>query len=77
MTPDYSKYSDHYFDRTYHRVVFYANHEFRLELKMWQQLHKAGLMRLYMRPAPTGTPPLPAARGPHRHGTTSPGGPRT
>jgi lysine/ornithine N-monooxygenase len=68
MTPDYSKYSDHYFDKTYHRVIFYANHEFRLELALWQQLHKAGLMRLFMRPSTTGSP-RPATHGPQSNGT--------
>ncbi|XP_056432793.1 alpha-N-acetylgalactosaminide alpha-2,6-sialyltransferase 2-like [Gadus chalcogrammus] len=68
MTPDYSKYSDHYFDKTYHKVIFYANHEFRLELALWQQLHKAGLMRLFMRP-PTTRSPRPATHGPQSNGT--------
>ncbi|XP_024140223.1 alpha-N-acetylgalactosaminide alpha-2,6-sialyltransferase 2 isoform X2 [Oryzias melastigma] len=49
MTPDYRNYSDHYFDTKYHPVAFFANHDFRLEMKLWQQLHKAGLINLYMR----------------------------
>ncbi|XP_056152922.1 alpha-N-acetylgalactosaminide alpha-2,6-sialyltransferase 2 [Lampris incognitus] len=49
MTPDYSKYSDHYFDTSYHPVHFYINHDFRLEMKLWQQLQQAGLIQLYMR----------------------------
>ncbi|KAM9424892.1 alpha-N-acetylgalactosaminide alpha-2,6-sialyltransferase 2 isoform 2-T2 [Pholidichthys leucotaenia] len=49
MTPDYQNYSDHYFDSTFHRVVFYSNHDFRLEMNLWQKLHKNGLIRLYMR----------------------------
>ncbi|KAM6964706.1 alpha-N-acetylgalactosaminide alpha-2,6-sialyltransferase 2 [Tautogolabrus adspersus] len=48
MTPDYAKYSDHYYDKIYHRVVFYANHDMKQEMIIWQQLHQAGLMRLYM-----------------------------
>ncbi|KAJ8251415.1 hypothetical protein GJAV_G00221100 [Gymnothorax javanicus] len=49
ITPDYKKYSDHYYDKRYRRVVFYANHDMKLEMKFWQQLHKAGLINLYMR----------------------------
>lgn len=48
MTPDYSKYSDHYYDSRYHPVGFYINHDLRMELALWQQLHHAGLIRLYM-----------------------------
>ncbi|KAB5555751.1 hypothetical protein PHYPO_G00037700 [Pangasianodon hypophthalmus] len=49
MTPDYKNYSDHYYDKIHHQVHFYANHDLRLELNLWQKLHKAGLIKLYMR----------------------------
>uniref|UniRef100_A0A3Q0RQZ9 alpha-N-acetylgalactosaminide alpha-2,6-sialyltransferase n=1 Tax=Amphilophus citrinellus TaxID=61819 RepID=A0A3Q0RQZ9_AMPCI len=49
MTPDYKNYSDHYYDSSYHPVGFYVNHDLRMEMDLWQQLHKAGLIRLYMR----------------------------
>ncbi|XP_034083445.1 alpha-N-acetylgalactosaminide alpha-2,6-sialyltransferase 2 isoform X1 [Gymnodraco acuticeps] len=49
MTPDFKKYSDHYYDSVYHSVGFYANHDLRMELSLWQQLHQAGLIKLYMR----------------------------
>jgi len=32
MTPNYIDFSDHYYDKTYHKVGFYANHDFRLEM---------------------------------------------
>ncbi|XP_071763974.1 alpha-N-acetylgalactosaminide alpha-2,6-sialyltransferase 2 [Centroberyx gerrardi] len=48
MTPDYNNYSDHYYDKSYHKVGFFANHDLRLELSLWQQLNQAGLLRLYM-----------------------------
>lgn len=48
MTPDYGKYSDHYYDKTFRAVGFYINHDLRMEMSLWQQLHKAGLIRLYM-----------------------------
>ncbi|XP_026770572.3 alpha-N-acetylgalactosaminide alpha-2,6-sialyltransferase 2 [Pangasianodon hypophthalmus] len=49
MTPDYQNYSDHYYDKTVQPVLFYANHDLNMELNLWQQLHKAGLIKLYMR----------------------------
>lgn len=49
MTPDYKKYSNHYYDRTFQAVAFYVNHDFRLEMDFWQKLQKEGLLRLYMR----------------------------
>nr|XP_043870356.1 alpha-N-acetylgalactosaminide alpha-2,6-sialyltransferase 2 isoform X2 [Solea senegalensis] len=48
MTPDYMNYSDHYYDSSYHAVAFYSNHDLRLEMSLWQQLHRAGLIRLFM-----------------------------
>ncbi|MEE6525568.1 hypothetical protein FKM82_025643, partial [Ascaphus truei] len=49
ITPNYAKYSDHYFDQIYKKVVFYSNHNFRKEIVLWQQLHAAGVIKLYMR----------------------------
>ncbi|XP_068610450.1 alpha-N-acetylgalactosaminide alpha-2,6-sialyltransferase 2 [Brachionichthys hirsutus] len=49
MTPDYRKYSDHYYDSAYRPVGFFINHDLRMEMTLWQQLHQAGLIRLYMR----------------------------
>ncbi|XP_051771615.1 alpha-N-acetylgalactosaminide alpha-2,6-sialyltransferase 2 isoform X1 [Ctenopharyngodon idella] len=49
MTPDYNLYSDHYYDKQRHAVHFYANHDMRMEMKLWQELHQAGLMNLFMR----------------------------
>ncbi|XP_040295021.1 alpha-N-acetylgalactosaminide alpha-2,6-sialyltransferase 2-like [Bufo bufo] len=49
MTPNYKKFSDHYFDSTYKPVIFYSNHNFRKEMILWQKLHNAGVIKLYMR----------------------------
>ncbi|XP_071968600.1 alpha-N-acetylgalactosaminide alpha-2,6-sialyltransferase 2-like isoform X2 [Engystomops pustulosus] len=49
MTPNYATFSDHYYDRVYRRVVFYANHSYLREMKLWQKLHNAGVIKLYMR----------------------------
>ncbi|XP_077407708.1 alpha-N-acetylgalactosaminide alpha-2,6-sialyltransferase 2-like isoform X2 [Vanacampus margaritifer] len=50
MTKDYAKYSNYYFqkhDKTH--VIFYANHDYILEMKTWENLHKSKIMRLYQR----------------------------
>ncbi|GCB71472.1 hypothetical protein scyTo_0005953 [Scyliorhinus torazame] len=49
ITENYAKYSDHYFDRDYHRLVFYSNHDMRLEMKLWKKLHNYGIIKLYTR----------------------------
>ncbi|XP_026207440.1 alpha-N-acetylgalactosaminide alpha-2,6-sialyltransferase 2 [Anabas testudineus] len=48
MTPDYKNYSDHYYDTSYHPVGFFINHDLRMEMSLWQRLHEARLMQLYM-----------------------------
>ncbi|XP_044034397.1 alpha-N-acetylgalactosaminide alpha-2,6-sialyltransferase 2 isoform X2 [Siniperca chuatsi] len=48
MTPDFKNYSDHYYDSKYHPVGFYVNHDLQMETTLWQQLHQAGLIQLYM-----------------------------
>ncbi|CAN9508649.1 unnamed protein product [Ophioblennius macclurei] len=57
MTPDYARYSDHYYDGSFHPVGFFVNHDLRLEMALWQRLNKAGLMRLYMHQQDIPTPP--------------------
>ncbi|NXD16673.1 SIA7B sialyltransferase, partial [Nothocercus nigrocapillus] len=47
LTPDYQAYSDHYFDRTRKRVQFFANHDLRKEMQLWQRLQRSGLLHLY------------------------------
>ncbi|XP_048466844.1 alpha-N-acetylgalactosaminide alpha-2,6-sialyltransferase 2 isoform X2 [Rhincodon typus] len=49
ITEDYAKYSDHYFDRDYHKLVFYSNHDMKLEMKLWKKLHDYGIIKLYTR----------------------------
>ncbi|NXA35954.1 SIA7B sialyltransferase, partial [Eudromia elegans] len=48
LTPDYEAYSDHYFDRTRKRVQFFANHDLRMEMRLWQRLRRSGLLQLYV-----------------------------
>ncbi|KAM8888858.1 alpha-N-acetylgalactosaminide alpha-2,6-sialyltransferase 2 isoform 2-T2 [Synchiropus picturatus] len=47
MTSNYGNYSDHYYDRNFHKVGFFANHDLKLEMVLWQQLNEAGLIHLY------------------------------
>ncbi|XP_067860076.1 alpha-N-acetylgalactosaminide alpha-2,6-sialyltransferase 2 isoform X2 [Heptranchias perlo] len=49
ITNDYAKYSDHYFDQHYHKLTFYANHDMRLEMRLWKKLHDYGIIKLYTR----------------------------
>ncbi|NXI69691.1 SIA7B sialyltransferase, partial [Anseranas semipalmata] len=47
MTPGYRAYSDHYFDRRHKQVQFFANHDLKMEMQLWQRLQRSGLLRLY------------------------------
>ncbi|KAM7145974.1 alpha-N-acetylgalactosaminide alpha-2,6-sialyltransferase 2-like isoform 2-T2 [Macrochelys suwanniensis] len=49
ITPDYQAYSDHYFDRARKALLFYRNHDLRLEMRLWQKLHQSRLITLYAR----------------------------
>ncbi|XP_028572858.2 alpha-N-acetylgalactosaminide alpha-2,6-sialyltransferase 1 isoform X1 [Podarcis muralis] len=49
ITEGYQKYSDHYYDQKWHRLVFYSNHDFDLERRTWKKLHDSGIMKLYQR----------------------------
>ncbi|KAM9773166.1 alpha-N-acetylgalactosaminide alpha-2,6-sialyltransferase 1.1 [Syngnathus typhle] len=50
MTRDYTKYSNYYFQRhDKSRVVFYANHDYILEMKTWENLDNSKIMRMYQR----------------------------
>ncbi|XP_061611420.1 alpha-N-acetylgalactosaminide alpha-2,6-sialyltransferase 2-like isoform X1 [Phyllopteryx taeniolatus] len=50
MTRDYAKYSNYYFQRhVKSRVVFFANHDYKLEMKCWEELHNSTIIRLYQR----------------------------
>nr|XP_055032016.1 alpha-N-acetylgalactosaminide alpha-2,6-sialyltransferase 2-like [Misgurnus anguillicaudatus] len=49
MTPNWTLFSDHYYDKKSKPVIFYANHDMRMEMKLWKQLHEAGLINLFMR----------------------------
>lgn len=52
ITEDYQKYSDHYYDKQWKRLIFYLNHDFDLERRVWKKLHDANIMKLYQRSWP-------------------------
>ncbi|XP_061469364.1 alpha-N-acetylgalactosaminide alpha-2,6-sialyltransferase 1 [Rhineura floridana] len=49
ITEGYQKYSDHYYDKKWKRLIFYANHDFDLERRTWKKLHDSNIMKLYQR----------------------------
>lgn len=50
ITEGHERFSDHYYDRTWKKTVFYINHDFALERALWKRLHDEGIIRLYQRP---------------------------
>ncbi|NXP62074.1 SIA7A sialyltransferase, partial [Chloropsis cyanopogon] len=49
ITEGHEKYSDHYYDKDWKRLIFYINHDFNLEKKVWKRLHDENIMKLYQR----------------------------
>ncbi|XP_030317571.1 alpha-N-acetylgalactosaminide alpha-2,6-sialyltransferase 1 [Calypte anna] len=49
ITEGHRKYSDHYYDKEWKRLVFYLNHDFNLEKQLWKKLHDENIMKLYQR----------------------------
>ncbi|XP_077959436.1 alpha-N-acetylgalactosaminide alpha-2,6-sialyltransferase 1-like isoform X1 [Gasterosteus aculeatus] len=50
MTEDYAKYSNYYCQRDLKtKVVFYANHDYRMEKRVWKKLHDSKILKLYQR----------------------------
>ncbi|XP_061763715.1 alpha-N-acetylgalactosaminide alpha-2,6-sialyltransferase 1-like [Nerophis ophidion] len=50
MTEDYRQYSNYYYEKhTKTNVVFYANHDYMMEMKLWKSLHDSKILRLYQR----------------------------
>ncbi|XP_009666742.2 alpha-N-acetylgalactosaminide alpha-2,6-sialyltransferase 1 isoform X1 [Struthio camelus] len=49
ITEGHQKYSDHYYDKEWKRLVFYSNHDFNLEKQVWKKLHDENVMKLYQR----------------------------
>ncbi|NXA51630.1 SIA7A sialyltransferase, partial [Nothocercus julius] len=49
ITEGHQKYSDHYYDKDWKRLIFYINHDFNLEKEVWKKLHDENIMKLYQR----------------------------
>ncbi|NXP92566.1 SIA7A sialyltransferase, partial [Passerina amoena] len=49
ITEGYEKYSDHYYDKNWKKLIFYINHDFNLEKQLWKRLHDENIMKLYLR----------------------------
>uniref|UniRef100_A0A668UEG4 alpha-N-acetylgalactosaminide alpha-2,6-sialyltransferase n=1 Tax=Oreochromis aureus TaxID=47969 RepID=A0A668UEG4_OREAU len=53
MTDDYMKYSNYYVQKYIKtRVIFYANHDYKLEKNTWKDLHNRKIIKLYQRTEP-------------------------
>ncbi|XP_002722973.1 alpha-N-acetylgalactosaminide alpha-2,6-sialyltransferase 1 isoform X1 [Oryctolagus cuniculus] len=50
ITEGHERFSDHYYDKTWKKLIFYINHDFKLERDVWKRLHDEGLIRLFQRP---------------------------
>ncbi|NWU62481.1 SIA7A sialyltransferase, partial [Pterocles burchelli] len=49
ITEGHEKYSDHYYDKDWNRLIFYTNHDFNLEKQVWKKLHDENIIKLYQR----------------------------
>ncbi|NXE68749.1 SIA7A sialyltransferase, partial [Calcarius ornatus] len=49
ITEGYERYSDHYYDKDWKKLIFYINHDFNLEKQLWKRLHDENIMKLYLR----------------------------
>ncbi|XP_028268225.1 alpha-N-acetylgalactosaminide alpha-2,6-sialyltransferase 2-like [Parambassis ranga] len=49
MTRNYAAFSDHYYDSERRAVRFFANHDLRMEAKLWEALHHRKVIKLYQR----------------------------
>ncbi|XP_004630271.1 alpha-N-acetylgalactosaminide alpha-2,6-sialyltransferase 1 isoform X1 [Octodon degus] len=50
ITEGHERFSDHYYDKTWKKLIFYINHDFKLEREVWKRLHDEGIIWLYQRP---------------------------
>ncbi|XP_069055848.1 alpha-N-acetylgalactosaminide alpha-2,6-sialyltransferase 2-like isoform X2 [Pleurodeles waltl] len=50
ITPDFKKYSQHYYEKKKISMHFILNHDFTQEMQLWQKFHKLSIVKLYTRP---------------------------
>uniref|UniRef100_A0A8C5HU18 alpha-N-acetylgalactosaminide alpha-2,6-sialyltransferase n=1 Tax=Gouania willdenowi TaxID=441366 RepID=A0A8C5HU18_GOUWI len=49
MTEDYGNYSNYYYHKHKSKVIFYANHDYKLEKKTWKDFHERKILKLFER----------------------------
>ncbi|XP_042360489.1 alpha-N-acetylgalactosaminide alpha-2,6-sialyltransferase 2 [Plectropomus leopardus] len=49
ITKNYEAFSDHYYDSIKKPLVFYSNHDMRMESLLWETLHQRRVIKLYHR----------------------------
>ncbi|KAL6491116.1 hypothetical protein MHYP_G00014610 [Metynnis hypsauchen] len=49
ITDTHKNYSNYYYEKEKTRVIFFINHDYNLEIKLWKKLHDDKIMRLYQR----------------------------
>ncbi|XP_071964300.1 alpha-N-acetylgalactosaminide alpha-2,6-sialyltransferase 2-like isoform X2 [Antedon mediterranea] len=45
----YDKFSEHYYEKTYQKHRFFANHDNKAENELWENLHQLGIVKMYKR----------------------------
>lgn len=49
ITDNYKDFSDHYYEGVKQPLIFYANHDLKMEAQLWKALDKAKIIKLYQR----------------------------
>ncbi|KAI4899403.1 hypothetical protein NFI96_003550 [Prochilodus magdalenae] len=49
ITETHRNYPNYYYENKMTRVIFFANHDYNLEIKLWKKLHDAKIINLYQR----------------------------
>ncbi|XP_078126070.1 alpha-N-acetylgalactosaminide alpha-2,6-sialyltransferase 2 [Sander vitreus] len=47
ITRNFASFSDHYYDSTMRPLRFFANHDLRMESRLWEELHRRRVIQLY------------------------------
>ncbi|XP_078620133.1 alpha-N-acetylgalactosaminide alpha-2,6-sialyltransferase 2-like isoform X1 [Branchiostoma floridae x Branchiostoma japonicum] len=47
ITKTWRNYTNHYYENAFKKFTFFANHDFNLEIKLWDDLDRAGIINLY------------------------------
>ncbi|CAH1249189.1 ST6GALNAC2 [Branchiostoma lanceolatum] len=47
ITKTWRNYTNHYYEDTFQKFTFFVNHDFNMEIKLWDDLDRAGIISLY------------------------------